>query len=96
MTNDFTQKAPLGQTGLMVSRLGIGSSYGASASVIEEAVEQGVNYLYWGTLRRSAFGRAMRNLARRNREEIVQAFDDYNAGKMGSISPELSPSMDSG
>ena len=78
MTNDFTQKAPLGQTGLMVSRLGIGSSYGASASVIEEAVEQGVNYLYWGTLRRSAFGRAMRNLARRNREEIVLTVQSYS------------------
>ena len=30
------------------------------------------------------------------REEIGQAFDDYHAGKMGSIEPELSPSMESG
>ncbi len=28
------------------------------------------------------------------REEIVEAFDDYRAGKMGSIEPELSPSME--
>jgi hypothetical protein len=30
------------------------------------------------------------------REEIVEAFDDYRAGKMGSIEPELSVSMESG
>jgi redox-sensitive bicupin YhaK (pirin superfamily) len=30
------------------------------------------------------------------REEIVQAFDDYRAGRMGSIEPELSESMESG
>ena len=76
--NSFTQKVPLGGTGLMVSRLGIGSSYGASASVIEEAVEQGVNYLYWGTIRRPGFGRAMRNLARRNREGIILTVQSYS------------------
>ena len=76
--DNFTQNVPLGQTGLMVSRLGLGSSFGAPASVIEEAVEQGVNYLYWGTIRRSAFGRAMRNLARRRREEIVLTVQSYS------------------
>lgn len=30
------------------------------------------------------------------REEIAQAFEDYHAGKMGTIEPELSDSMDSG
>ncbi|MCZ6663396.1 MAG: pirin family protein [Actinobacteria bacterium] len=29
------------------------------------------------------------------REEIVQAFDDYREGRMGTIEPELSPSMES-
>lgn len=62
----------------MVSRLGIGSSYGASTSVIEEAVEQGVNYLYWGTVRRPAFGRAMRHLARRNRQDVVLSVQSYS------------------
>ncbi len=28
------------------------------------------------------------------REEIIQAFDDFRAGKMGAIEPELSPSME--
>lgn len=75
---DFRERRPLGQTGLMVSRLGIGSSFGASASVIEEAVDQGVNYLYWGSVRRSGFGRAMRNLARRGREDLVLTVQSYS------------------
>ena len=78
MATDYTQKIPLGTTGLMVSRLGIGSSYGASSEVIEEAVEQGVNYLYWGTVRRPAFGRAMRHVARRNREGVVLTVQSYS------------------
>ena len=88
MTDDFTQKVPLGQTGLSVSRLGIGSSFGVPASVIEEAVEQGVNYLYWGSLRRPAFGRAMRNLARRHREEIILSVQSYSR-MPGLIGPSV-------
>lgn len=88
--NDFTQKVPLGRTGLMVSRLGIGSSYGASTSAIEEAVEQGVNYLYWGTVRRPAFGRAMRHLARRNRQRVVLTVQSYSRiPKLIGISVEI-------
>ena len=78
MAIDFTRKIPLGKTGLMVSRLGIGSSYGASARVIEEAVDQGVNYLYWGTVRRPEFGRAMRHVARRNRQGVVLTVQSYS------------------
>ena len=75
---DFHQKRELGQTGLLVSRLGIGSSFGAPTRVIEEAFDHGVNYLYWGTIRRPAFGRAMRNLARRHREELVLTIQSYS------------------
>jgi aryl-alcohol dehydrogenase-like predicted oxidoreductase len=75
---DFLEKVPLGRTGLRVSRLGIGSSSDPPAEVIEEAFERGVNYLYWGTFRRAAFGRAMRNLARRHREEIVLTVQSYS------------------
>jgi aryl-alcohol dehydrogenase-like predicted oxidoreductase len=76
--NGFHEKRPLGQTGLEVSRLGIGSSFGAPARVIEEAVERGVNYLYWGTIRRPAFGRAMRHVARRRREDVVLTVQSYS------------------
>ncbi len=76
--SDFQGKLPLGRTGLRVSRLGIGSSFGAPARVIEEAFDHGVNYLYWGTIRRPAFGRAMRNLARRHRDELVLTVQSYS------------------
>lgn len=89
MPNDFIQKVPLGKTGLMVSRLGIGSSYGAPTSVIEEAVERSVNFLYWGTVRRPAFGRAMQNLARRNRDNVVLTVQSYS--KLPSL---IRPSVD--
>jgi aryl-alcohol dehydrogenase-like predicted oxidoreductase len=75
---DFRERRALGRTGLEVSRLGIGSSFGAPASVIESAFERGINYLYWGTIRRPAFGRAMRHLARRHRDELVLTVQSYS------------------
>ena len=41
---DFRTPVPFGQTGLQVSRLGIGSSFTGDAAFIEEAVDQGVVY----------------------------------------------------
>ncbi len=76
MTNLRTP-VPFGQTGLQVSRLGIGSSFTGDPAFIEEAVEQGVNYLYWGSIRRPAFGRAIRNVARKNREGVVLTVQSY-------------------
>ena len=72
-----TDRIALGRTGLQVSRLGIGSSFTGDARFIEEAVDQGINYLYWGSIRRPAFGRAIRNLARRDREGLVVAVQSY-------------------
>lgn len=87
---DFRERRRLGQTGLMVSRLGIGSSFGASASTIEKAYEEGgVNYLYWGSIRRAAFGRAMRNLARRHREDLVLTVQSYSR-----VPALIAPSID--
>lgn len=75
--SDFRTHVPFGKSGLMVSRLGIGSSFTRDARFIEEAVEQGVNYLYWGSIRRPAFGRAIRNVARKNREAVVLTVQSY-------------------
>ena len=74
---DLRTPVPFGQTGLQVCRLGIGSSFTGDPAFIEEAVEQGVNYLYWGSIRRPAFGRAIKNVARRNREGIVLTVQSY-------------------
>jgi predicted aldo/keto reductase-like oxidoreductase len=45
----FSEKIPLGRTGLRVGRLGIASGYWAPAAAIEEAFERGCNYMTWGT-----------------------------------------------
>ena len=74
---DFHTPIDLGQTGLRVSRLGIGSSFTGDERFIEEAVDQGVNYLYWGSIRRPAFGRAIRNVAKRGRDRVVVTVQSY-------------------
>ena len=76
--SSFRDAITLGQTRLRVSRLGIGSSSVGSERFVEEAVEQGINYLYWGSFRRPAFGRALRNVARRDREGVVITVQSYS------------------
>jgi len=70
----------LGRTGLEVGRLGMAASYGVPMA----AFERGVNYLYWGTLRRDAFAQAIRNLAPR-RDRMVVVVQSYSrvAGLVG-------------
>ena len=75
--SDFRSPIVLGQTGLSVSRLGIGSSFTGDERFIEEAVDQGINYLYWGSIRRPAFGRAIRSAARRDRDRVVVTVQSY-------------------
>lgn len=67
----------LGRTGLTVGRVGLGSSYGLGAAGVERAFDQGVNYFYWGTLRREAFGRGLRNLGSR-RDRFVLVVQSYS------------------
>jgi len=67
----------LGRTGLKVGRLGVAASYGVPAAAVERAVEQGVNYLYWGSMRRSGFADAIRNLAPQ-RERLVVVVQSYS------------------
>jgi aryl-alcohol dehydrogenase-like predicted oxidoreductase len=71
------QRAVLGRTGLDVGRLGISASYGVPGSAVEQAFEQGVNYIYWGSMRRADFGSAIRNLAR-ERERMVLVIQSYS------------------
>ena len=75
---DFLERRALGATGLQSSRLGIGSSFGAPASVIEDAFHRGINYLYWGTVRRSGFGKALRILGRKHRDELILTIQSYS------------------
>ncbi len=65
------ERVTLGRTGLSVTRLGVAASYGTDEGMVEEAVERGVNYLWWGALRTKKMARGIRAVARRGREDLV-------------------------
>ena len=54
--------ATLGRTGRDVCRLGISASYGVPAAGVRMAFDRGVNYFYFGTIRRAGFAQALREL----------------------------------
>jgi aryl-alcohol dehydrogenase-like predicted oxidoreductase len=62
----------LGRTGVTVGPLGISASYGVPAEAVERAVEAGMTYVYWGSMRTAAFAEALRHLApKRDRFTLV-------------------------
>src|ERR1035438_7552233 len=67
----------LGRTGKQVGRLGMAAGYGVPAAAVERAFERGVNYLYWGSVRRGPFGQALRNL-KQQRERMVLVLQSYS------------------
>jgi aryl-alcohol dehydrogenase-like predicted oxidoreductase len=73
----YDQKVALGRTGLQVSRIGIGCSYGVDASSLMQAFDRGMNYFYFGTLRRSAMAKAIHELTPTHRQELVVAIQSY-------------------
>ncbi len=74
----------LGRTGLLVGRLGVAASYGVPAAAVERAFERGVNYLYWGSMRRSGFADAIRHLSSR-RDRFMLVVQSYS--RMASLIP---------
>jgi aryl-alcohol dehydrogenase-like predicted oxidoreductase len=75
----FNEHKHLGRTGLNVGRLGLGSSYGAPPEAYEEAFDRGVNYFYWGAIRRGGMRRAIRNIiSRGKRGDLVIALQSYS------------------
>lgn len=74
---DFKDKSVLGRTGLRVSRVGFGSSYGAAASAYERAFEHGINYFYWGSRRRDQMADAIRHIARSHRDDLIVVLQSY-------------------
>lgn len=71
------EKIILGRTGLLVSRIGIGCSYGIGTRALQEAFDRGINYFYFGTLRRKAMAEAVYHLASSRRAELVVAIQSY-------------------
>lgn len=75
----FASPTTLGRTGLRVGRIGLGASYGISAGAIERAFhERGVNYFYWGSMRRRGMRDAVRRLAALHRDAFVVALQSYD------------------
>ena len=77
---DFRKPVPLGSTTLRVSRIGFGASYGAPAEAYEQAFhEHGINFFYWGSIRRRGMGDAIRRLVTGGqRDRIVVALQSYD------------------
>lgn len=73
----WNSKVVLGRSGLEVSRLALGSSFGLEAADIEHAFERGINFFYWGSYRRPSFGRGLSQLAPQHREKMVVVVQSY-------------------
>lgn len=86
--SEFLEQREIGRSGLKTSRLGIGSTFNASSKVIEDAFHRGVNYLYWGTVRQPDFAKAMLNLAKNHRDDLVLTIQSYS-NDPNTIEPEI-------
>jgi aryl-alcohol dehydrogenase-like predicted oxidoreductase len=71
------RRIELGKTGLRVSRIGIGSSYGIDATALREAFEEGMNLFYFGSVRTNRMAEAVRAMAPSHREEMVVVVQSY-------------------
>ncbi|MHC4674245.1 MAG: aldo/keto reductase, partial [Planctomycetota bacterium] len=79
---DFREQVPLGQTGLMVSRLGIASGFGVPAAAIEKAFhEHDLNYFFISFGWRSQIKIALGNLLPRCRDRMVIALPYFPVDK---------------
>jgi aryl-alcohol dehydrogenase-like predicted oxidoreductase len=81
----------LGRTGVTVGPLGISASYGVPAAAVERAVDAGMTYVYWGSMRTAAFAEALRHLApRRDRFMlVVQSYARFGFVLAGSVERAL-------
>ena len=71
------ERRPFGETGRRVSALGLGSSLGLGAHDVERAFDRGIDFYLWGSLRRWSFGRGLRAIAKRDRENVTIAVQSY-------------------
>jgi aryl-alcohol dehydrogenase-like predicted oxidoreductase len=77
LSQDLSAKVPLGSTGILVSRLGIASSYGVSKTACLEAFDHGVNYFFWGSARTAGMASAIRELTPAHREDLCVVIQCY-------------------
>ena len=65
------EKRTLGRTGFSVAPLGLASGYGTNAAMVEEAVDHGVNYLYWGAWRSKRMAEGIKEVTKKYREDLI-------------------------
>lgn len=76
---NLSQPRVLGRTNLKVGRLGVASSYGAPCKAFEEAFDRGCNYFYWGSIRKSGMGEAIKNICGRGkRDDLIIVIQSYS------------------
>ncbi len=68
---------PLGRTQKVVHPLGLAASFGVGERGVEIAFERGCRYFYWGSLRRSAFGRGLKNVLKKDRANTQLVIQTY-------------------
>ncbi len=91
MACDWKQVS-FGQTGLTVTPLGLGSSYGLGAADVERAFDRGLNYFYWGTSRTKPFGDGLKAISKKNRSRLVLVVQSYS--RLGSlVGPSLNRAL---
>jgi aryl-alcohol dehydrogenase-like predicted oxidoreductase len=73
----FERQVRLPRTDIRVGRIGLGSSFGVPAEGLELAFDHGINWFYWGSIRRPGFGEGIRRLARRHRERMAVVLQSY-------------------
>ena len=76
-TTPWEARKRLPHTDLVVGRIGLGSSFGVGPDDLELACDHGINYFYWGSIRRPGFAAGIRRLARRRREDIAVVLQSY-------------------
>jgi aryl-alcohol dehydrogenase-like predicted oxidoreductase len=74
----FPHRSTFGASGLQVSPLGLGSSYGLSGREVERAFDQGVNLMFWGMRRRGDFAKGLRAIAKKDRDGMVLCAQTYS------------------
>jgi len=59
--------------------LAVSAGYGAPTASFEKAFERGCNYFYWGSFRKDAMARAIRNIdAKGDRDKLIVVVQVYN------------------
>ncbi len=71
-TPDFLHRSPPAFLGKRAFRLGLSASYGLDEAGIREALERGMNYVFWNPMAKK-LTRVLREVARQRREELIIA-----------------------